>query len=529
MNPKMENGKKQKFGELLIQYGLINNNQLKEALKLQAQAGGSIGSILVELGYVTLEKLLEFLGKHFNVPSVNLYTLTLEPSILKMLPLATMKKYKVLPLAIKEKYVTLAMVNPNNPAVNSDLEFMLGRPIQPVVVPSFQMNAVLKSINEKGGNLDKPLKGIELVEKVRRPEITDVGMDLRHLFMSLVEENGSDLILSAGVPPCIKKNTELKRLAGPQLKPLQLNVFALQLLSATQREEFKKGKEIDFAYTLPEIGRFRINIYRQRNSTSIAARHIVEVIPSLEELRLPIWVEDFALKTQGLILITGPAGHGKTTTVAALVDIINAKRNCNIITIEDPIEYLHKHKHSNVNQREVGIDTDSFHEGLKHIFRQAPDVIVIGEMRDLESFSIALQAADTGHLILSTLHANNATSAIDRIIDVFPPAQQQQVRVQLAENFLLILNQRLVPLKDGTGRILAYEKLVNSYRVKNMIREGKTHHIRSILQQSTDDFLSIDQNLASLCIEGKISQETGLKYCDSHTYFTELVSKGRVQ
>ncbi|HYA12198.1 MAG TPA: PilT/PilU family type 4a pilus ATPase [Thermodesulfovibrionales bacterium] len=525
---KMETGKKQKFGELLIQYGLINNNQLRDALKVQAQAGGSIGSILLELGYITLEKLLEFLSKHFNVPSVNLYDFTLEPSVIKILPFDKMKSYKVLPLAIKEKFVTLAMVNPNNHVAIRDLEFILGRPMQPVVVPCFQMNTALKRLDERGGKLDKPLPITE-PDKTKRPEVSEVGIDLRSLFISLVEEKGSDLILSAGVPPCIKKNTELKRLAGPQLKPQQLNTFALQLLSANQREEFKKAKEIDFAYSFPDIGRFRINIYRQRNSTSIAARYIVEIIPSLEELRLPLWVEDFALKTQGLILITGPAGHGKTTTVAAMVDIINAKRKCNIITIEDPIEYLHKHKLSNVNQREVGIDTDSFHEGLKHIFRQAPDVIVIGEMRDLESFSIALQAADTGHLILSTLHSNNATSAIDRIIDVFPPAQQQQVKVQLAENFLLILNQRLVPLKDGTGRILAYEKLVNSYRVKNMIREGKTHHIRSILQQSVDDFLSIDQNLASLCIEGKISQETGLKYCDSHTYFTELVSKGRVQ
>jgi twitching motility protein PilT len=421
------------------------------------------------------------------------------------------------------------MVNPNNPAVNSDLEFILGRPIQPVVVPSFQMNAILKRIDDKGGNLDKPLKGIELVEKVKRLEPAGIGINLKRLFINLVEENASDLILSAGAPPCIKKNTELLRLPGPQLKPQQLNAFALELMSENHREEFKKFKELDFACSFFDIGRFRINIYRQRNSISITARHIIEIIPSLQELRLPLWLEDFALKAQGLIMITGPAGQGKTTTLAALVDIINTKRKCNIITIEDPIEYLHKHKLSNVNQREVGIDTSSFHEGLKHIFRQAPDVIVIGEMRDPESFSIALQAADTGHLILSTLHANNATSAIDRIIDVCPPAQQQQVRVQLAENFLLILNQRLVPLKDGKGKILAYEKLVSTYRVKNMIREGKTHHIRSMLQQSTDDFVSIDHSLANLCIEGKITQETGLKYCDNTTYFNDLVSKGQIQ
>jgi len=526
MEPKIENGKKQKFGQLLIQYGLINNNQLEEALKLQAQVGGSIGSILVELGYITIEKLLEFLSKHFNVPSVDLYNLTLEPSIIKKLPLDTIKKYKVLPIAIKEKFITLAMVNPNNSAVIRDLEFILGRPIQPVVIPSYQMTAALKSIDKEGDKLDRPLK-ISEPERVKKTEPQDIGLDLKRMFFSLVEENASDLVLSAGVPPCIKKDNELRRLSGQSLNPKQLNAFAFELLSERQREEFQKYKELEFAYIFPKIGRFRINIYRQRNSTSITARHIVEVIPGLKELGLPSWIEDFALKTQGLILVTGPAGHGKTTTLAALVDIINTKRKCNIITIEDPIEYLHKHKHSNVNQREVGIDTNSFHDGLRHIFRQAPDVIVIGEMRDLESFSIAFQAADTGHLVLSTLHSTTATSAIERIIDVFPPIQQQQVRVQLAENFILIINQRLVPLKDGKGRILAYEKLVNSYRVKNMIREGKAHHIRSMLQQSIDDFLSIDQSLASLCIEGKITQETGLKYCDNPTYFTEVVSKGK--
>jgi len=180
-----------------------------------------------------------------------------------------------------------------------------------------------------------------------------------------------------------------------------------------------------------------------------------------------------------------------------------------------------------VNQREVGIDTDSFHAGLRHIFRQAPDVIVIGEMRDSESFAIALQAAETGHLVMSTLHSNTATSTIDRIIDIFPSEKQRQMRLQMADNFLLILNQRLVPFENGTGRILAYEKLVNTYRVRNLIREGKAHQIRSMLQQSTDDFVSIDQSLARLCIEEKITQETGIKFCDNPVFFQEIVNRGR--
>lgn len=267
----------------------------------------------------------------------------------------------------------------------------------------------------------------------------------------------------------------------------------------------------------------------QRNSISITARHILEIIKKIEELGLPPWIEEFSLKTQGLILISGPTGHGKTTTVAAMVDIINTKRRCNIVTIEDPIEFLHKHKASNVNQREVGVDTASFREGLKHIFRQAPDVIVIGEMRDPESFAIALQAAEIGHLILSTVNSPTATSTIERVVDIFPENQQQLIRVLLAEHFLLILNQRLVPLKRGPGRTLAYEKLVNTYRVRNLIRDNKTHQIRTLLQQSTDDFFSIDHSLAKLYHDGKITKEAGLMFCDNKVYFNELISKGAVR
>ena len=267
----------------------------------------------------------------------------------------------------------------------------------------------------------------------------------------------------------------------------------------------------------------------QRNSVSIAMRTIVENPPKVDSLGIGSWIGEFALKPQGLILITGPVGHGKTTTMAALVDIINTNRECNIITIEDPIEYLHKHKASNVNQREVGVDTASFHQGMIHIFREAPDVIVIGEIRDADSCATALQAADTGHLVISTLHSSSTTSTIDRILDLFYPHQQAQIRLQFADNFLLVLNQRLVPAKSGEGRILAYEKLLNSHRIKSMIRESKTHQIRTlIMQHSADDFVSIDHSLARLAISGKITREAGQHYCDNLPFYNDLVAKGRL-
>ncbi|HAM51670.1 MAG TPA: hypothetical protein DCP92_13675 [Nitrospiraceae bacterium] len=519
--------KRQRLGEMLLEAERITQNELKEALRVQSQSGERIGSILVERGHIDAEELLAFLGRQLNVSTANLYKLTIEPSVIEILPFKEIKEYKVLPLANRDEGITLAMVNPHDVSVIRDLEFRVSRPLQPVVVPHYQMTAVIKRLEEFGEKLDKPFNGAELERINEQKRGVDVDlMDLERLFRALVAEEASDLLLTAGVPPCLKKDNEIKRISHSSLTPQQVKNYAQDLLSAHQREEFEREKELDFAYTFPEFGRFRINIYQQRNSVSIAVRHIVEIIPRIEKLGLPSWIQDFALKTQGLILITGPTGHGKTTTLAAMVDIINTKRKCNILTIEDPIEYLHKHKASNVNQREVGIDTTSFHEGLRHVFRQSPDVIVIGEMRDPESFAIGLQAAETGHLVLTTLHSNTATSTIDRIIDIFPPQKQQPIRVQLAENFLLILNQRLIPLKDGGGRILAYEKLANTYRVRNLIREGKTHQIRSMLQQSTDDFISIDQSLAKLCIEGKITQESGLKFCDNSPFFSELVSRG---
>lgn len=521
----MGKGIRRKIGELLIQEGLINPVQLKEATRVQSQFGGCLCSTLVELGYIGIDKALEMLSKQIGIPGINLYETELQPQAIKTLSVKKMKEYRAVPIKLSPDGITLAMVNPRDLAAISDVEFRSGVAVKPFLALHTQVMSAIKIIEAKGDEIKEPIKGEEVKALKRQVEAGSASISLRELMITLVRENATDLLISAGVPPCLKKHNEIKRLPYSALTPEQANQFAMELMSTEQKKEFAISKEIDFAVTFPDIGRFRVNLFKQRGSVSISIRYIVEIIPQLEELGLPQWIEDFALKPQGLILITGPVGHGKTTTLAAMVDIINTKRKCNIITIEDPIEYLHKHKASNVNQREVGVDTESFHSGLRRIFRQSPDVIVIGEMRDLESFSIALQAAETGHLVMSTLHSNTATSTIERIIDIFPAYQQQQIRVQIAENFLLILNQRLVPLKDGSGRVLAYEKLINTYRVRNLIREGKAHQIRSLLQQSTDDFLSIDHSLARLYQTGKITYETGLKFCDNPSYYNVLTGR----
>ena len=520
MNQEIKKTGKPKLGELLVQYGIITSNMLKNALKRQSQAGGQIGSTLIEMGYLTTDALLEFLSKQLGVPSVNLFKLNITPETLKALSLEKIKEFKVLPLEIDDKF-TLAMVNPTDYIAIKDIEFTLGRRVNPVVVTSSQMEAAIKSLDTKGIT---EIKGTE-IEECLVCISEDVAGDIKTLLRQLAESKAMDLQLTAGVPPSFKMGSELRRLSMSPLTPEHMNTYAQALLSEEQWKNFDIANDLDFAFTDKELGRFRVNIYKQRNSVSITIRRIPDHVPGLRELGLPDELEPYVLKTQGLILITGPASHGKSTTLATLIDIINTKRKCNIITLEDPIEYLHKHKNSNVNQREILTDTSSFQDGLKHIFRQDPDVIVVGEMRDPESFRIALQAAETGHLVLSTLHARNATSTIERVIDIFPPYQQSQIRSQIADSLLLVLSQRLVIKKDRSGLVLAYEKLINTLKIKNFIREGKTHQIRSQMQVPVEEYSSLDVSLAKLCMEGEITVEEGARHADD-PYFYQNMTKG---
>jgi len=515
--------KKPMLGEVLVEYGIITQNMLKNALKRQSQVGGQIGSILIEMGYVTTEVLLDFLSRQFGVPSVNLFNVNVSSEVIGSMPIDKIKEYRVLPLEIDNK-VTLAMVNPKDYAAIHDIEFIVGKRVSPVVIPSVQFDAAIKRIESGGqaGLVGSDLEKTCSVSDVESSALTDMNSLLKHLR----DSKATDMQLTAGVPPSLKMSTELKRINMPPLTPDNMKNYANALMSPEQKAMFETANNLDFAFTDKEFGRFRVNIYKQRSSVSITMRMIPEAVGALGELGLPADLETYALKTQGLILITGPAGHGKSTTLASLVDIINTKRKCNIITLEDPIEYLHKHKNSNVNQREIGLDTASFNEGLRHIFRQDPDVIVIGEMRDTESFRIALQAAETGHLVLSTLHSRNATSTIERVIDIFPAEEQPQIRTQLADSLLLVLSQRLVMKKDRSGPVLAYERLVNSFKIKNFIRDGKTHQIRSQMQLPGDEYSSIDVSLIKLTLDGMILPEEGLKHADNAAFYQDSI-KGK--
>jgi twitching motility protein PilT len=347
-------------------------------------------------------------------------------------------------------------------------------------------------------------------------------LDLEALLGKLMKYNASDILLTPGAPPSIRIDNKLTRPALPALSPVNCEMYAREIIPYSDWDEFLRKNENDLAVSFKNIGRFRVNIYRQRNSISIAMRPIRDGIPTFEELNLPAWLKDFAFKPQGLILVSGPAGHGKTTTLNALIDVINNNQQRNIISLEDPIEVMHKHKKSNINQREVGTDTKSFASGLRTVFRQSPDVIVVGEMRDKETFEIGLQAADTGHLVISSVHASSATSIFDRVINMFEPHMQPLIRTKLADCLQLALSQRLIPLKKGEGRILALEKLINSYRVKKFIKDSTTNRIRSQMQAGTEEFESIDMAIIKLYQRGLITFNDGLTYVEDEQFYREL-------
>jgi len=308
-------------------------------------------------------------------------------------------------------------------------------------------------------------------------------MELIDLLNYTIREDGSDLHLAVGVPPMVRIDGLLKPIPSQEvLHPETTKTMVYGILNDAQKQKFEEHLELDFSIGIQKLGRFRVNIHMQRGTVAAAFRVISSKIRSLDELGLPKVVGELALKQKGLILVTGATGSGKSTTLAAMVDLINSSFPCHIITIEDPIEYLHHHKTAVVEQREVIEDTRTFSAALKHVLRQDPDVILIGELRDLETISAALTAAETGHLVLSTLHTNDVVQSIDRIIDVFPPHQQQQVRIQLASVILGIVCQQLIPSAKGRGRVLCAEILVATPAIRALIRENKGHQIYSLLE-----------------------------------------------
>lgn len=334
-------------------------------------------------------------------------------------------------------------------------------------------------------------------------------LDFLNLVMDGTEKNASDIHITVGVPIIYRINGRLIKINENIIKPDYTERIVREILNEKQLKDlFEKG-ELDTSFSSPGKGRFRINVYKQRGSYALAIRIIPLTIPTMEELGLPGIVRELSMLPRGLILVTGPTGSGKSTTLASMIDLINTEKNYHILTLEDPIEYLHRHKKSIVNQREIGNDSLSFSNSLRAALRQDPDVILVGEMRDLETIGIALTAAETGHLVLSTLHTLGAAKTVDRVIDVFPPHQQQQIRIQFASVLQGIVSQQLLPKINGKGRIAAFEVMIATSAIRNLIREDKTHQIDTAVQTGAKfGMQTMDNSLLNIYRSGLISEET---------------------
>lgn len=338
-------------------------------------------------------------------------------------------------------------------------------------------------------------------------------ISIEELMIIANNSNASDVHITVGVPPKMRINGELVNMNFPVLMPADTKSILSKIMNQRQLKVFEDMGEVDFSFSITNIGRCRANIFKQRGSMSAAFRLVSTIIPPPEELGLPKSVIDLYLKKRGLILVTGPTGSGKSTTLASIVNLINENTNSHVITLEDPIEYLHNHKNGMVNQREIGLDTNSYAAALRAALREDPDVILVGEMRDIETIGIAITAAETGHLVLSSLHTIGAAGTIDRIIDVFPPHQQQQIRIQLATVLEAVITQQLVPTISSNNRLAVFEVMHMNTAIKNLIRESKTHQIPSIIDTNRKmGMISMDNAIYDIFIQGKISEENAVNF-----------------
>ena len=428
------------------------------------------------------------------------------------------------PVALTSPAPTAAPLMPSEP-------FLLDAPSQPVVAVSPAPVSIAEAptlappkIPSQAEPPSQPVREEAGAVRLGAEDTTEDSNFLANLLAHVLESGSSDLHLTVGAHPTIRLHGHLTPLEDyPVMTPQTVQKTLYAILTQKQREKFEEVLELDFAYSLPGRARFRVNMYRQRDAVGSAFRLIPYDIKRLEDLGVPPTVANFAMLPRGFVLVTGPTGSGKSTTLASIVDLANRQRRDHIMTVEDPIEFLHSHQSCLVNQREVGEDTHNFQNALKHVLRQDPDIILVGEMRDLETIGVALTAAETGHLVFATLHTQDAAQTIDRVIDVFPPSQQQQVRVQLAGALQGVVCQQLLKTVDGKGRVVATEVLVATPAIRNLIREGKTHQIYSAMQAGAKHGMAtMDQHLAELVKKGKVSYDQALEKCHHVEDFQRL-------
>ena len=392
--------------------------------------------------------------------------------------------------------------------------------------PSYSHQDVVQEVSPQSYSNPVVSQSPKPIEYQTTPPQVQSDIDMNSLLHFMVEKDASDLHISVGVPPIARQQGKLLPIPGmPVITPQLAEKLIGSILSDDQKKKYEKELELDYSYPFKDLARFRVNAFRQKAYCSAALRKIPTQPVPLEDLHLPSVITKLSELSKGLIIVTGPTGSGKSTTLAAIIDRINRHRNEHIITIEDPIEFQHSHKKSIVQQREVGEDTTTFAKALKSVLRQDPDVVLIGEMRDLETISAAISTAETGHLVFGTLHTNTAPSSIDRMIDVFPPHQQQQIRMQLSSSLQAVISQRLVPNLQGT-RTCVMEILIVNSAIRNLIREGKTHQIESMMISGRGEGMQLfDSTLTEYVKKGQISFEVALGYANDQKQFSESCGK----
>jgi len=503
----------EQLAEILVASGVVDRHMLERAKAIQQTQGRWLGSVLVELGAVGPEEIVQVLSNHLGLRTVDLSKVTYNAGALHLLPESMARRFGVVPVSHIDNTLHLAMVNPLDTLACDLIQARTGTRIEPMLATERDVrSAIDRFYNQLNrGQRQAPTPEMREEKQAKDGSRQDEILHVDDLLRIMIESRASDLHLSVGCPPTLRIDGDLSAMAAEKLTPTRMNELIYAVLSDEQIGEFEEKWELDFAYSVRGLSRFRVNVHRQRGTIGSVFRAVPVDPPSLDGLGMPDILKKLAGLPRGLVLVTGPTGSGKSTTLAAMIREINVMRRRHIVTIEDPIEFLHRNEKSIIIQREVGSDTQSFSVALRHVLRQDPDVILIGEMRDLETISAAITAAETGHLVLATLHTTSAAQTVDRIVDVFPPHQQEQIRVQLSTVLEGIVCQTLLPLADGKGRVCAQEILVATSAIRNLIREGKTHQMASVLQSSASEGMqSLDQALKVHVQQGKVVPQVAM-------------------
>ena len=516
------------FGQALVDANLLTVDALASGEREAGAAGIPLARHLVESGRVRQVDALEVAADEVDVAFVDpTIGFTPDPSAIERLDASTAVSETALPVRIREGKLQIAVPDPLDRALAERLATASRSEVELVLGPRAAIDAAVRRIYMGPDREERPSVHVVDGSRAEGPFSAppEASYHLNELLDILLERGGSDLHLTAGSPPQMRLNGTLMPIEGyDRLKPAELRAMIYGILTARQKEELEDDLELDASHPVPGRGRFRVNVFFQRGSIGAVLRAIPNQILDLKQLGMPPVVLEFTDLTRGIVLVTGATGSGKSTTLASMIDIINSTRPVHVMTVEDPIEFMHSHKRAIVNQREVGSDTASFAKALRHTLRQDPDVILVGEMRDLETMATALTAAETGHLVFATLHTQDAPGSVERIIDVFPPHQQQQVRVQLAESLAGVVTQQLLPTVDGRGRVPAVEVMVAVPAIRNLIREGKVHQIRSAIQSGgRHGMQTMDSSLAALVRSGKVDLKVASERAQNVDDFMNLV------